>query len=105
MLITLFLLQAASAEIKPDIELNIHARAKSVEIQQKGQATLRVSAEPDAGSAVEATVTPEANGRTQLRNVTVDVRGAARLGESLSVDAAAQAEPAPSTGPETREPD
>jgi len=55
MLLTLFFLQAATqaapgAGSLPDIGLEIRARARSVEIERKGEATLQVHAEPDAGS-------------------------------------------------------
>ena len=77
MLIAL-LLQAAPA---PDIELNIHARARSVEIQQRGQAKLVVTAEPDGGSEVRSEVTPRAEGRTRLRNVDVHIRAEIRIAD------------------------
>ena len=74
MLSLLLLLQASPA---PDIELNIRARARSVEIRQKGEAKLEVRGAAN-GSGVEAKVTP-AQGRTKLRNVTVDIRAAASV--------------------------
>jgi hypothetical protein len=72
-----FLLQTA----QPDIELSISARAKSVEIERKGEAKLEVRAEPDAGSRVEARVEPKAEGRTKLRNVRVEVRAQASVAD------------------------
>jgi hypothetical protein len=77
------LLQAAAAEPAglPDIELNVRARVRSVEIERKGEAKLEVRAEPDAGSLVRAEATPKAEGRTKLNNVDVNVRAEVRLGD------------------------
>ena len=75
MLSLLLLAQAAAA---PDIELNIRARARSVEIVQKGEAKLEVRGAAN-GSGVAAKVTPPAQGRTKLKNVTVDIRAAASV--------------------------
>jgi hypothetical protein len=83
MLTLLALLQAASAQ--PDIELNIRARARSVEIERKGEAKLEVRAEPDAGSRVEARVEPKAEGRTSLRNVEVNIRAAASIADPQQI--------------------
>ena len=87
MLSLLLLLQAANPA--PDIELNIRARARSVEIRQKGEAKLEVRGDVD-GSGVEAKVTPPAEGRTKLRNVTVDIRAAASVGTGLEISAEAE---------------
>ena len=102
MLSALILLQAVAAapSAKPDIELDIRARARSVTIEQKGDARLEIRAEPDAGSRVEARVTPRAEGRTELRNVTVAIHGEARIGEGVGVAVEADADPV-----ETRSPD
>ncbi|HEY0085975.1 MAG TPA: hypothetical protein VGB65_08700 [Allosphingosinicella sp.] len=86
------LLQAAAAQPLPDIELNVRARARSVEIERKGEATLEVRAEPDAGSRVDVRVEPVPEGRTSLRNVEVNLRAEARLGEGVKVDAEAETE-------------
>jgi SH3-like domain-containing protein len=90
MLTLLALLQAAAAQ--PDIELNIRARAKSVEIQQKGEAKLEVRAEPDAGSRVEARVEPKAEGRTKLRNVEVNIRAQASVADPGQIRVEAETE-------------
>ena len=86
----LLLLQAAAPQALPDIELNIRARARSVEIERKGEARLEVRAEPDAGSRVEARVEPRAGDRTQLRDVEVNVRAEARIGEGAKIEAQAE---------------
>jgi len=75
------LLQAAAPAPAPDIELNVHARAREVTIERKGEAKLEVHAEPDAGSRAAVNVQPKAEGRTQLRNVTVDVHAEASLAD------------------------
>lgn len=74
-----FLLLQSVAAAAPDIEIGITARARSVEIERKGQASLRVTASPDGGSVVEAEALPPAGGRTSLRNVRVQVHGEARI--------------------------
>jgi hypothetical protein len=61
----LLLLQAASAQA-PDIELNFHARAKSVRIEQKG-------------------VEPKAQGRTELRDVTIDIHAEASVSDPAQI--------------------
>ena len=93
MLLSLILLQAAAVSPSPapaDIELNVRARARSVASEQKGEATLAVTAEPDAGSRVEARVAPKAAGRTSLRNVQVDIHAEARIGDGVEIEAAAE---------------
>ncbi|HEY0148304.1 MAG TPA: hypothetical protein VGB70_04805 [Allosphingosinicella sp.] len=90
MLLALLLAQAAAPKALPDIELNIRARAKSVEIERKGEAKLEVRAAPDAGSRAEARVEPLPEGRTTLRNVEVNVRAEARIGEGVEIDASAE---------------
>jgi hypothetical protein len=80
MIVALLLLQAAAAS-PPDIELNIRATARSVRIEQKGETKLEVRAGPDAGSSAETRITPPAEGATTLRNVTVEVRAEARIGD------------------------
>jgi|GEM_PF-2156788 len=75
------LLQAASPAPAPDIELTVHARAREVTIERKGEAKLEVHAEPDAGSRAEVNVEPKAEGRSQLRNVTVDIHAQASLAD------------------------
>jgi uncharacterized protein (DUF58 family) len=80
-------LQAAAPQSLPDIELNVSARARSVEIEPKGEATLHVRAEPNAGSRAQVRVDPLPEGRTSLRDVRVEVRAEARLGEGAQVNA------------------
>ena len=76
----LLAMQAASPP--PDIELNIRATARSVKIEQKGETKLEAHAGPDAGSRAGTRVTPPAQGKTELRNVTVELHAEARIGES-----------------------
>jgi hypothetical protein len=52
-----------------------------VTIEQQGEARLAVHAEPDAGSRVETNVQPKAQGRRELRNVTIDVHAQASLAD------------------------
>jgi uncharacterized protein (DUF58 family) len=85
----LFLLLQAAAAQAPDIELNLHATAKSVRIEQKGEARLEVQGQAP-GSRVEARVEPKAQGRTELRNVTVDIHAQASVQEGVKIDAGAE---------------
>ena len=75
------LLAMQTASPPPDIELNVRATARSVKIERKGETRLEVRAGPDAGSRTETRVTPPADGKTDLRNVKVELHAAARIGE------------------------
>lgn len=88
MLIALALLQAAAAQA-PDIELNVHARIKSLKIERKGEARLEVRGE-GPGNRVEARVEPKAQGRSELRNVTVDIHAEASTGDPAQIRAEAE---------------
>jgi uncharacterized protein (DUF58 family) len=83
MLITLLLLQAAATQA-PDIELNFHARIKSLKIERKGEARLEVRGE-GPGNRVEAKVEPQAEGRTELRNVNVDIHAEASVSDAAQI--------------------
>jgi hypothetical protein len=87
-MILLFLLQAAAAQV-PDIELNLSARARSVTIEQKGEAKLEVRGD-GPGNRVDVKVEPKAEGRTELRDVTVDVHAEASVGEGVKIGAEAE---------------
>ena len=87
-MILFLLLQAATAP-PPDIELNFTARARSVTIEQKGEAKLEVRGE-GPGNRVDVRVEPKAQGRTQIRNVTVDVHAEASVQEGVKIDADAE---------------
>lgn len=86
-MISLILLMQA---MQPDIELRVGARVKSVKIEQQGNATLEVRATPDAGSSVEARVEPRAAGKTELRNVQVNVRAQASIADPQLIRAEAE---------------
>ena len=60
-----------------DIELNAHVTAQRVQITQRGSTSLRVSAEPDAGSAVDVSAPRLSEG--VLQNVDISVKATARL--------------------------
>jgi hypothetical protein len=87
-MILLILLQAAAAQA-PDIELNLKAHARSVTIEQRGEAKLEVRGE-GPGNRVDVKVEPKAEGRTELRNVTVDVHAEASVREGVEIDARAE---------------
>ncbi len=87
----LLLLQAAAAQA-PDIELNATVRARSVEIEKQGNASLTVTTSPDGGNVVDVKA-PKANGRKRLRNVTVDVRAEARIGDPAAAPGNNQDQP------------
>lgn len=84
----LFLLQAAAAQA-PDIQLDFRARIDSVTVEQKGEARLEVRGE-GPGNRVEVKVEPKAQGRTQLRDVTVDLHAEASVEEGVKIDAEAE---------------
>ena len=86
-MILLFLLQAAVPQA-PDIELNLSVRARSVTIEKKGEARLEVRGE-GPGNRVEVKVEPKAQGRAELRNVTVDVHAEASVDQGVKIDAEA----------------
>jgi hypothetical protein len=88
MLIALALLQAAATQA-PDIELNLNLRAKSVRIDKKGEARLEVRGE-GPGNRVDVKVEPKAEGRTELRTVTVDIHAQASVEEGVKIDAQAE---------------
>jgi hypothetical protein len=81
-------LQAAAAQ-QPDIELNLSLRARSVRIEQKGEARLEVRGE-GPGNRVEVRVEPKAQGRTELRNVRVDVHAEASIEQGVKIAAEAE---------------
>jgi hypothetical protein len=87
-MITLILLQA-TAQPLPDIELNVNLRARSVTIEQRGEAKLEVRGE-GPGNRVDVKVEPKAEGRTELRDVTVDVHAQASVQEGVEIDARAE---------------
>ncbi len=87
----ILLLQAAAAQA-PDIQLNANIRARSVTIEKQGDARLTVSTSPDGGNLVDIRA-PKANGRKTLRNVEVNVRAEARIGDPPAVLANNPAQP------------
>jgi uncharacterized protein (DUF58 family) len=85
----LLLLQAEPAAAKPDIELGIQLRARSVTIEKKGEASLRVRGE-GPGNSVDVSVEPKAEGRTELRNVRVDIHAAASVEQGVKIETSAE---------------
>ncbi|PAX07116.1 hypothetical protein [Sphingomonas lenta] len=75
MIAALLLCQAA-----PDIELRATARARSVEIERAGEASLTVRSDPPGGDVVDVRA-PRADGRRRLRDVRVDVVAEARIAD------------------------
>jgi hypothetical protein len=82
-MLILLLLQAAAGQA-PDIELNLHATARSVRIERKGEARLDVRGE-GPGNSAEARVEPKAQGRSKLRNVTVDIHAKASVQDGVKL--------------------
>ena len=82
MLSLLLLVQAASAQTPPDIQLNVDASVRRVRIERQGEASLQVRG--GEGSIVEVEA-PEANGRRTLRNVNVRVRAEARIADPAQI--------------------
>lgn len=75
MLLMLMLVQAAA----PDLELDIRGRARSVEIERKGETKLEIWAQPDGGSRQRATVQPGSRDATKLKNVGFEIHAEARI--------------------------
>ena len=88
-MIWLLIAQAAAAAQAPDIELNLHARIKSLKIEQRGEARLEVQGE-GPGNRVDVKVEPKAEGRSELSNVTVDVHAEASVQEGVKIGADAE---------------
>jgi Fe2+ transport system protein FeoA len=86
-MIGLLLLQAAAGQ--PDIELNLQARIKSVRIERRGEARLEVRGE-GPGNRVEVRIEPKPEGRTELRNVTVNVHAEATVGDPAQIRVGAE---------------
>ena len=81
--VLLLIAAQAAAAAAPDIELHAIVDIQSVKIEQQGRASLKVHAEPDAGSGVKIDA-PRANGAKSLRNVRVTVDAVARIDQSAS---------------------
>ena len=80
-MLLLILLQAAASQ--PDIQLNANIRARSVTIEKKGNASLKVTTSPNGDNVVDVRA-PKANGRKSLRNVEVNLRAEARIADPLA---------------------
>ena len=89
-MLLVLLLAAQAASPAPDIALDVRVQAREVRIEQRGQATLELRANPDGGT-VENAEKPDAPGRRRLRNVDVRVQAEARIADP------AQAAPATET--------
>ena len=70
-MILLILLQVA--EPLPTLQLIARVEAREVVVEQRGQASLTVRAEPDAGSRVDVVETPPATGQRVIRNYRADI--------------------------------
>lgn len=88
MIVPLLLLQASVAP-PPDIELGMQIRARSVKIEQKGEARLTVRGEA-AGNNVDVDVQPKAEGKAELRNVRIDVHVAASIEQGAKIEGEAE---------------
>jgi hypothetical protein len=87
----IIVLLAVQAAVLPDISLHATVKARSLHIEEHGEAKLEVRADPDAGSLVKVEA-PKANGAATLRNVTVNIDAEARIGkkaEAVETDTAA----------------
>jgi hypothetical protein len=72
--------EAAQAAPPPDIALDVRADIREVRIEQSGETSLELRAEPDGGTSVDVDK-PQARGRTRLRNVRVRVKAEARIAD------------------------
>lgn len=89
MLLAMILLQTVAPQ--PDISFNAHVEARSVTVEKRGDASLTVTASPDAGSVVKVEA-PETNGRRRLRNVDIDISAEARIADPLAASAEIEAD-------------
>lgn len=80
-----------AAATQPDLEIGARIRARRVTIERQGEARLTVSSSPDGGNLVDVRA-PDADGQRTLRNVVVDVKAEARIGDPLA--------PAPAASPD-----
>lgn len=89
--LVLLALQAAEAPPaqKPDIELGMQIRARSVTIERKGEARLTVRGEA-AGNKVDIDVQPKSEGKRELRNVRIDVHAAASVEQGAKIESEAE---------------
>ncbi|HEX2763132.1 MAG TPA: hypothetical protein VHM92_04705 [Allosphingosinicella sp.] len=89
-MLLLLLMQAAEPPAaRPDIELGIQIRARSVKIEQKGEALLTVRGDA-AGNRVDVDVQPRAQGKTELRNVRIEVHAQASFEQGAKIAAEAE---------------
>jgi hypothetical protein len=79
MLFLLILLQAQA----PDMQLNGNVRAKSVTIEKRGNVSLNVVTSPDGGNLVDVRASKGVAAK-ELRNVEVNVRAEARIGDPVA---------------------
>jgi hypothetical protein len=91
-MLLLILLQAANPAL-PDIELRVQARAKSVTIEQRGRTRLEVHADPEGASRVETNLSPNAQGRTNLRNISIDINAHANIADPAENTARTETSP------------
>jgi hypothetical protein len=84
-MLLLLLLQTAAAQA-PDIQLNANIRARSVTIEKQGNARLTVTTSPNGGNLVDLRA-PRGNGQKSLRNVEVNLRAEARIGDPAAAPA------------------
>lgn len=100
MLLLLLALQAATS--LPTIELTARVEAREVVVERRGQASLTVRAEPDAGSRVEVVERPEGRGQRVIRNYRADLDARAVVADPQQV---APSSPVEAPGDETSQPD
>lgn len=74
------LLSAQTATPAPDIELNARVRASEVVVRQSGDARLTLKVEPGDAPPVEIERSAPA-GAQRYRNLTIDLRAAARIAD------------------------
>lgn len=79
-MISLWLIAFQTAAELPDLQLHATIRARSVTVEKRGDAQLTVTTSPDGGNLVDVRA-PKANGRKTLRNVEVNIRAEARVGD------------------------
>jgi len=89
-------LAAGAVTAQPaDVSVTAHVEARSVKIEHEGRATLTLHAEPSAGAEPIEVQRSAPPGKTQYRNLTVDLKAEARIADP-SISAQTQTSSSPS---------
>lgn len=89
MSLALLILQIAAAQAAaPDIELQVRVKAREVQIERRGKASLEVHADPPLIEDVKVDATRLPPGSNTLRDVDITIDAQARIADRLRDDGA-----------------